>query len=224
MNKKKLGVFVSATLGLISCVCVLPKFSVYAQGNFTRVLTQLGIKDRCGFVKMSRDGSSLVKLRLPAGNHHLPASRRLDIKPGDEIYRMKSNGGGYGFENLRTVRGNNDLQLNTGDGLAIYTTSKDGMKKLCKIVPNTDGVKVLTHKEIVEGGEKVAIYKLKYHGNGSPATLEKHLLTVDRSDLTASVDKIKIDLETKISTRVLKFRTNVDPDKLVYEALHIPLD
>ncbi len=51
MNKKKLGVFVSATLGLISCVCVLPKFSVYAQGNFTRVLTQLGTKKKCGFVK-----------------------------------------------------------------------------------------------------------------------------------------------------------------------------
>ena len=30
---------------------------------------------------------------------------------------MKSNGGGYGFENLRTIRGNNDVQLDTGDGL-----------------------------------------------------------------------------------------------------------
>lgn len=224
MNKKKLGVFVSATLGLISCVCVLPKISVYAQGNFTRVLTQLGIKDRCGFVKMSRDGSSLVKLRLPAGNHHLPASRRLDIKPGDEIYRMKSNGGGYKFEKLRTIRGNNDVHLNTGDGLAIYTTSKGGMKKLCKIVPNTDGVKVLTHKEIVEGGEKVALYKLEYSSNGSPAMLEKHLLTVDRSSLTASVDKIKINLETEDFTRIFKLRNGVDPDKLVFEALHIPLD
>ena len=224
MNKKKLGVFVSATLGLISCVCVLPKISVYAQGNFMRVFTQLGTRKRYGFVKMNKDGSSLVKLRLPAGNHHLPASRRLDIKPGDEIYRMKSNGGGYGFEDLRTIRGNNDVQLDTGDGLAIYTTSKDGIKKLCKIVPNTDGVKVLTHKEIVEGGEKVAIYKLKYSSNGSPAMLEKHLLTVDRSSLTASVDKIKINLETEDFTRIFKLRNGVDPDKLVFEALHIPLD
>ena len=41
MNKKKLGVFVSATLGLISCVCVLPKISVYAQGNFMRVFNPI---------------------------------------------------------------------------------------------------------------------------------------------------------------------------------------
>ena len=137
---------------------------------------------------------------------------------------MKSNGGGYGFEKLRTIRGNNDVQLDTGDGLAIYTTSKDGIKKLCKIVPNTDGVKVLTHKEIVEGGEKVALYKLEYSSNGSPAMLEKHLLTVDRSSLTASVDKIKINLKTEDFTRIFKLRNGVDPDKLVFEALHIPLD
>ena len=137
---------------------------------------------------------------------------------------MKSNGGGYGFEKLRPIRGNNDVQLDTGDGLAIYTTSKDGMKKLCKIVPNADGVKVLTHKEIVEGGEKVALYKLKHSSNGSPATLEKHLLTVDRPGLTASVDKIKINLETEAFTRIFKFRNGADPDKLVFEALHIPLD
>lgn len=54
--------------------------------------------------------------------------------------------------------------------------------------------------------------------------LEKHLLTVDRSSLTASVDKIKINLETEDFTRIFKFRNGVDPDKLVFEALHIPLD
>lgn len=215
MNRKCLSIC-AAALGLTSYICI-SGVSAWAGMGIRNALIKLGMKQRCGFVKNNKDGTKLLKLKLSSGT---PSTRRLGVGVGDEVYRMKKlNTDGYGFQKLSRAHFNGDVRLDSGDGLAIYTTSKTGFKKLVKLVPGPNGVEVFTQKETANGEEVVSKYKLKYPSNGSPATLDKQTLTVNRKDSTSSLLESKLDLGSGKSSKTLTFKTGINPDEALSDAI-----
>lgn len=220
MNRKCLSIC-AAALGLTSYICI-SGVSAWAGMGMKNALIKLAIKQKCGFVKNNKDGTTLLKLKLSSGT---PTTRRLSVDASDEVYRMKKlNTGGYGFQKLSRGHFNGDVGLDSGDGLAIYTTSKNDFKKLVKVVPGTNGVKVLTQKETSKGEDKVSIYALRYPSNGSSGTLEKQTLTVNRRNSTSSLLKSKLDFGSGNTSRSLTFKTGINPDEVLSKAIWVSLD
>lgn len=215
MNRKCLSVC-AAALGLTSYICI-SGVSAWAGMGIRNALIKLGTKQRCGFVKNNKDGTILLKLKLSSG---IPTTRRLSVDVDNEVYKMKKlNTGGHGFQKLSRAYFSGDVRLDSGDGLAIYTTSKGGFKKLVKVVPSPNGVEVFTQKETANGEDVLAKYKLKYPSNGSPGTLDKQTLTVNRKDLTSSSLESKLDLGSGKISKTLTFKTGINPDEVLSNAI-----